>query len=229
MTKAETHLTQPVAPGPIADPATLAGQLAEDVWERALRRLGDPALAAAAAELAWRRFARNAHFEGVSNPREWLQSAVDGEVVRLAKSLGAVPQADEHDYQAEVVSTAGRVLAETQPQGAFARIIYDSFSPTARSAFLPLRSSGAMRMLSFEAGESVIDLSIEPEGGAATLMGVVAPPPERKLVELVRRGDRVGLDVETDGRFRAGSLESGPLSIAVPRPHQPMITDWFSV
>ena len=84
-------------------------------------------------------------------------------------------------------------------------------------------------MLSFEAGESVIDLSVESEGGAANVMGVVVPPPEGALVELVRRGDRVDLDLEPSGRFRAGSLEPGPLSIAIRGPHRSMITDWVSV
>ena len=194
-----------------------------------MRRLGDPARAAAAAELAWRRFARNAYFEGISNPQEWLNSAVDGEAVRLAKSSGAVVAEDERDYPADVVSTAGRVLAESQPTGAFARIIYDSFAPTARGAFLPLRSSGDLRMLSFEAGESVIDLSIEADGAAANVMGVVVPPPEGASVELVRQGDRVGLDVELGGRFRAESLEPGPLSIEIRTPDGPLITDWVSV
>lgn len=229
MTKAKADRTQPVAPGPIADPATLVGELADDVWKHAMHRLGDPPLAAAAAELAWRRFARNAYFQGISNPQEWLNGAVDGEALRLAKSAVAVALQGEQDYRADVVSTAIRVLAETQPIGAFARIIYDSFAPTARGAFLPLRSSGDVRMLSFEAGESVIDLSVESEGGATNVMGVVVPPPEGALVELVRRGDRVDLVLEPGGRFRAGSLEPGPLSIAIRGPQRPVITDWVSV
>jgi hypothetical protein len=97
---------------------------------------------------------------------------------------------------------------------------------------LALARGGEGRWLSFRAADLMIDVEIQTDGDAHTVLGQLAPPPAVSTAELqssdgtavaIAESDELGrfrLELEGDGRFRLRVLRPGA---------QPVETSWFTV
>ena len=96
----------------------------------------------------------------------------------------------------------------------------------------PLARGGEGRWLTFRADDLAIDVEIQTDGDAHTLLGQLAPPPFVATVEVQSTdGDVVG-SAESDelGRFRLSLAAGGHLRLRVLREGAaPVETSWFTV
>jgi hypothetical protein len=111
-----------------------------------------------------------------------------------------------------------------------AELVFDSLVDQDEAALV--RGSGQGRMLSFRASSLTIDVEVTGTGASCRLVGQLVPP-QRASVD-VRHGDNV-VTIEADelGRFSAGPLRSGPISLRC-RPgagpaQAPVVTDWVAI
>lgn len=111
-----------------------------------------------------------------------------------------------------------------------AELVFDSLVDHDEAALV--RGTGQGRMLSFRASSLTIDVEVTGTGASRRLVGQLVPP-QRASVD-IRHGDNA-VTVEADelGRFSAGSLQAGPISLRC-RPHTEsalptVVTDWVAI
>jgi hypothetical protein len=125
------------------------------------------------------------------------------------------------------VVSAGASFALRSIDDELASLVYDSL--TDADLFAGVRSgTRAVRQLSFEAGELVLEMEVT---GARYLVGQVVPP-QVAVIELRHRGGTT--DVETDelGCFHFRALPEGPVSFRCcpARPAAPPVaTSWIAL
>lgn len=82
-------------------------------------------------------------------------------------------------------------------------------------------------MLSFEAPSLVMELEILPERGGRRVLGQLVPPQPGRI-EVRHAGGTLQVDVDAVGRFSAGDVMPGPVSLRCqPSVGSPVETDWF--
>jgi hypothetical protein len=88
------------------------------------------------------------------------------------------------------------------------------------------------RLLSFQAGRLTIDLEITRTGSARGLVGQLVPP-RPATVEIRVGGTSIAVDADELGRFRAGPVSAGPMSlrcsVGPAEPGTAVVTDWVSI
>jgi hypothetical protein len=108
-----------------------------------------------------------------------------------------------------------------------AELVFDS---QAEDQAALVRGGEHARLVSFAAGDLVIDLEITGSGQDRRIIGQLAPP-QRAAVEIRQGSGVTGLDTDELGRF-SGTLRSGPFSLRCRTgvaPDRPVVTDWIAL
>jgi hypothetical protein len=108
--------------------------------------------------------------------------------------------------------------------------VFDSLADQDEAALV--RGSGQGRMLSFRAGTLTIDVEVTGTAESRMLVGQLAPP-QRATVNIRHANNVDTIRADELGRFRAGPLQAGPLSLRC-RPdaqmsQPPVVTDWVTI
>jgi hypothetical protein len=129
----------------------------------------------------------------------------------------------------EVTEFAQAALGWRRLDADLAELLADSALETDA---LALARGGEGRWLTFRAADLTIDVEIQADGDARTVLGQLAPPPAAATVEAQSSDGTVVASVESDelGRFRLTLEASGRCRLRVLRPGtQPVETSWFTV
>jgi len=141
------------------------------------------------------------------------------ELRRLAARLDPVPP--------ELLRGAAAAFAWRDIDAELAELVFDSLIDNSEAALV--RGSPDQRLVSFAGGGLTIDVEVSGTGAARTVMGQIAPP-QRGLVEIRRRQETMTVEADELGRFQAGPLPPGPLSLRLrPDEGSPVVTDWLAV
>ena len=108
-----------------------------------------------------------------------------------------------------------------------AELVFDS---QAEDQAALVRGGEHARLVSFAAGDLVIDLEITGGGQDRRIIGQLAPP-QRAAVEIRQGSDVTGLDTDELGRF-GGTLHTGPFSLRCrtgAEPDRTVVTDWIAL
>ena len=120
-----------------------------------------------------------------------------------------------------------------------AELVFDSLLDADEASLV--RSGSERRMVSFKTPRLTIDVEVSDAGASAaagngrSLMGQIVPP-QRATVEIRHLAGTATADADELGRFQAGPLQPGPVSLRV-RPaiagaadgRQAVVTDWLSI
>lgn len=89
---------------------------------------------------------------------------------------------------------------------------------------IPVRgATDAPRMLTFSAGEVMLDVEVTSGG----LMGQVLPPQPARIEVLGGPGSAVPLAADDMGRFRADTAPSGPFALRLRTGEDVVVTEWL--
>jgi hypothetical protein len=111
-----------------------------------------------------------------------------------------------------------------------AELIFDSLVDHDEAALV--RGTGHGRMLSFRASTLTIDVEVTRTGNSRMLVGQLVPP-QSATVDIRQADSVVTIEADELGRFRAGSLQVGPISLRcrlgaeTVRPS--VVTDWVAI
>lgn len=109
-----------------------------------------------------------------------------------------------------------------------AELAYDS-AADAEAALV--RTTGAKRLLTFDAAGITVELEVAEAEGRRRLEGQLVPP-QRAAIEVRHAGGIVETEADELGRFSADGLEHGPVSLLC-RLHDgdgaPIVTDWLVI
>jgi hypothetical protein len=153
---------------------------------------------------------------------ESAETDLERELSRAIARIDPVP--------APLVEAASGALAWRTIDADLAELVFDSLTDSAGAALV--RGGDQARMLTFQAGGRTIDLEVTGSAGSRELVGQLTPPgPARVEIRqgaLARRADADDL-----GRFTAGGLQAGPVSLrcqATGAPGgSPVVTDWVTI
>src|SRR6266571_3664529 len=109
-----------------------------------------------------------------------------------------------------------------------AELVFDSLVDQDEAALV--RGPEQVRLLSFETGDLAIEVEITGTESARSLIGQLVPP-GRAAVEIRQGDDVVAADADELGRFSAGPLRAGPVSLRCStRPEmRRVVTDWVTI
>jgi hypothetical protein len=136
-----------------------------------------------------------------------------------AHSADAVP--------AEVVAAAKACFTWRTIDAELAELSFDSYD----DELVGVRGAGPTRSLTFERGDTVVELELEEStGGTRRLTGQVSPVPVAAIeLHQVGRADPVALAADQYGRFRAENVAAGPFRLLCRFADAPvMFTDWVN-
>ncbi len=146
---------------------------------------------------------------------------LEEELRRVAALLNPVPGVL---LQAAVEAFTWRTVDED-----LAELVFDSLVD--HQAAL-VRGSQDRRLLSFHTGDVSIEIEVTRTGRSRALIGQLGPP-QPASVEIRHRTGLVTLESDALGRFSAGSLRAGPISLRCrsgPVADGPaVVTDWVSI
>jgi hypothetical protein len=128
----------------------------------------------------------------------------------------------------EVTEFAQAALGWRRLDAELAELLADSALDTEAA----LARGGEGRWLTFRADDLTIDVEVQTDGDARTLLGQLAPPPAAATVEVQSTDGTVVASAESDelGRFRLSLAAGGHLRLRVLREGAaPVETSWFSV
>jgi len=128
----------------------------------------------------------------------------------------------------EVTEFAQTALGWRRLDADLAELLADSALETNAA----LARGGEGRWLTFRADDLTIDVEIQTDGEARTLLGQLAPPPPAATVEVQSTDGNVVASAESDelGRFRLSLVAGGHLRLRVLREGAaPVETSWFTV
>lgn len=132
----------------------------------------------------------------------------------------------------DVTEFAKAALGWRRLDAELAELLADSALETESTALT--RSGGsAGRWLTFRSAELTIDVELQADGDARTLLGQLAPPPAAATVEAQAADGSLTASAESDalGRFRL-SLAAGRVRLRVLRldpPGPPVESSWLSL
>lgn len=129
-------------------------------------------------------------------------SELEEELRRAAASLDPVPP--------ELLRAAADAFSWRTVDAELAELVYDSLLDQAGPSLV--RGPQDRRLLSFQAGAVTIDLQVTRKGSARDLIGQLAPP-QQASIEIRAGSGIVTVDADELGRFRAGSVPAGPMSL----------------
>jgi len=95
-----------------------------------------------------------------------------------------------------------------------------------------VRGPPERRLLSFHAGGLTIDLEVNAASSSRGLVGQLIPP-QQASVEIRVGTDVIAIEADELGRFRAGPVPTGPMSLrctaASSEPGPVVVTDWVPI
>ncbi len=111
-----------------------------------------------------------------------------------------------------------------------AELVFDSMVDQDEDVLV--RGPAHARLLSFEAGDMTIDVEITGVGPSRRLIGQLAPP-QPAVVEVRQSGGVGAVEADELGRFSAGPLRAGPISVRCSTGVEPdrrrVVTDWVPI
>jgi hypothetical protein len=144
---------------------------------------------------------------------------LEEELRQLAARLEPVPP--------ELLRAAAGAFAWRDIEAELAELVFDSVHDADEASLV--RGSPDRRLVSFASSGLTIDVEVTIAGETRTVMGQIVPP-QRGAVDIRRRQDTVTVEADELGRFQAGPLAPGPLSLRLrPVAGSPVVTDWLAV
>jgi hypothetical protein len=149
-------------------------------------------------------------------------SELESELRQAAARFDPVPP--------ELLAAAAGAFSWRTIEAELAELVFDSQVDHDEVALV--RGPPERRLLSFHAAGLTIDLEVTAVSSSRGLVGQLAPP--RQASVEIRVGD-TSIAVEADdlGRFRAGPLPTGPMSLrcglASGVSGRPVVTDWVPI
>lgn len=143
-------------------------------------------------------------------------------LVRLGSVFETVDPVPFAAQEAAVQSLSWR-----DPDAALAELVLDSLTAPAT---IRTRPATGPRLLTFAAGELSIEVEVADLGDSCRLLGQVVPPQPAE-VEVRWKGGHVSVVADELGRFSAGPVPRGPISLACSlsnRVHR-VVTSWVTV
>ncbi|HUK68683.1 MAG TPA: hypothetical protein VLW50_08025 [Streptosporangiaceae bacterium] len=130
---------------------------------------------------------------------------------------------------AELIRTAVGAFTWRTIDAELAELVFDSVVDHDDAAVV--RGTQQARLLSFRSSDLTIEVEVTATGSQRTLIGQLIPP--RQAAIEIRHGDDVAtLDADELGRFSAGPLHAGPISLRCgtdgAAAHR-VVTDWVSI
>jgi hypothetical protein len=147
---------------------------------------------------------------------------LEGELRGLAARIDPVP--------AELLQAAAGAFAWRDIDAALAELVFDSLLDSDEATLV--RGSPDRRLVSFTGGGLTIDVEVTVAGPDRTVMGQIAPP-QHAAVDIRQRQETVTVEADELGRFQAGPLHPGPVSLrlrpAAGGPGSTVVTDWLAL
>jgi type II secretory pathway component PulM len=125
----------------------------------------------------------------------------------------------------EAIAAARSAIAWRTMDAELAELIEDSATEY-RSA--GVRATDTPTMLSFEGEETGVELEVLQVGSTRRLLGQLVPP-EHAQVEVRHAGGTITVHADEVGRFSAGDIVPGPISLRCAVGDRIVETDWFLV
>lgn len=155
-------------------------------------------------------------------PSERDDNELEEELRRLASRLDPVPP--------ELTATAADAFGWRDIDAELAALVYDSALDEEEATLV--RGALDRRLVSFRAGDVTIDVEVTAVASGRSVIGQIEPP-QRAVVDIRRRGGVVSTEADELGRFHAGTLPAGPISLRL-RPlagagAQLLVTDWVLI
>lgn len=146
--------------------------------------------------------------------------ALEEELRQLAAAREPVPP--------ELMAAAADAFGWRDIDAELAALVYDSMAESGDAALV--RGAADQRLFTFRAGDLVIDLEVTRDGQAFRMLGQVTPAQECS-VDLRRPETVVPVTADDLGRFQAGQLAPGPLSLRLQlaAAESAVVTDWISI
>jgi hypothetical protein len=154
-------------------------------------------------------------------PDETDHAALEDELRQVVAQIDSVPAA--------LLDAAVGAFAWRTIDADLAELVFDSLVDQDEAALV--RSSGHGRMLSFRGRTLTIDVEVTSAGQSRTLVGQLVPP-QSAAVDIRQGGSLVAVEADELGRFSAGPLQAGPISLRcrVGSESQPSVTtDWVTI
>jgi hypothetical protein len=146
-------------------------------------------------------------------------AALEQELRELARRVDPVPE--------QVMEAARRSFVWRTVDAELAELAYDSAASELQPA--GVRGAGAPRILSFVGEELSVDLEVSDVGGGRRLVGQLVPPREATL-ELRHAGGAMALTADAIGRFSAGPVPGGAVSLrCATGPGHAVETAWIRI
>lgn len=144
---------------------------------------------------------------------------LEEELRQLAARLEPVPP--------ELLRGAAGAFAWRDIDAELAELVFDSALDADEATLV--RGSPERRLVSFAGGGLTIDVEVTHAGRFRTVMGQIDPP-QRGAVDIRRRQETVTVEADELGRFQAGPLAPGPLSLRLrPVVGSLVVTDWVAL
>ncbi len=149
-------------------------------------------------------------------------TGLEEELRALAARLEPVP---DRLMQAAVDAYAWRTV-----DADLAELVFDSLAD--RDELAPVRGRQQERLLSFQASGLAIEVEVTAAGSSRRLIGQLVPP-QQAVVEIRHADKVVTLTTDEFGRFAAGSLPAGPVSLrcgaGAGEARSAVVTDWVPI
>ena len=111
-----------------------------------------------------------------------------------------------------------------------AELVFDSLVDRDKAALV--RGSRHVRMLFFRSSSLTIEVEVTGTRASRRLVGQLVPP-QRGSVDIRHRDSVVTVEADELGRFSAGSLQAGPISLRCRSDsatvQHPVVTDWVTM
>ena len=91
-----------------------------------------------------------------------------------------------------------------------------------------MRSTGTRRMLTFESPDVTVTVEVTTTADGRRLVGQLAPA-QRAEIEVRHAGGVVAVTADDLGRFAAGGVAAGPVSLLCRVGGRPVATGWLVV
>lgn len=123
---------------------------------------------------------------------------------------------------AEALAAARSAIAWRSMDGELAHLIDESSA----APLVGIRSHDASTMLTFESSNLAVEIEVRQIGGGRSLLGQLVPGQPAE-VEVRHRDGTISVAADEAGRFAAGPMRAGPVSVRCTAGDVTLDTDWF--
>ncbi len=150
------------------------------------------------------------------------ETALEDDLRRAVARFDPVP--------AELLAAAAEAFTWRTIDAELAGLVFDSLVDSDASSLV--RGPAERRLLSFQAGSLSIDLEVTSTASGRGLVGQLVPARQAN-VEIRVADSAVATEADELGRFRAGPLPAGPMSLRCSLvsagPQAAVVTDWVTI